>query len=576
MSLLDHIQTLSQSPRASRGLSSPSSFFIVGKSVFIPVFSMKSSFRLCFRFVCVWLLAAVGCGNLDDQSFKGFHFNTGMGPYKDMGGLEMCIGPHRIGLPDSEMGGFCVPAGSSASLQLCSTDIDCNTREKCVCGRCIVKFCTRNDECGEGFSCDFTANRCVRQCDDVCDCSGPNARCDIGMCQQMCLVNAECQTGEICSLSRARCLTVPCADKSDCFPDEECIIQREPRYVSGPSVVSQSGPLRLWVDMDVFGQRMVFGAQSFDPKRFDFKAKAALEPERCRQDQDCEEYRNPSVVALGSQFVMFFEKGIIHFDSADEQVCGDGVCEVSGERNESHIGVCPEDCGTEGIFRAVSEDGFEWIIDPEEPVLTNYYIWESEGLFSPSAVVHPETGELYLYYEAGRGDGIGVVKAVDALSGVFPDPSQDSPGERCGVRCQVLRPQDVSTPILWRDVGSVGTPMVAIEKEASGGWLFRMWFSAWGYESPEATSFGTVEQIPANYSIGYAGSPDGFLWEVWPFNPVFDRIYPNTFVNHASEISPYVIRFGTDYYMYYGGADREGVTWENLGLAINSPPILGD
>ena len=143
------------------------------------------------------------------------------------------------------------------------------------------------------------------------------------------------------------------------------------------------------------------------------------------------------------------------------------------------------------------------------------------------------------------------------------------------MRCRILGAQDLSTPILWRDVSSVRTPMVAVEKDSAGAWVFRMWFAAYGYESPEATSFGTTEQIPANYSIGYAGSPDGYTWEVWPFNPVFDRIYPNTFVNHASELSPHVLRYRGKYYMYYCGADREGATWENLGLAINAPPIAG-
>jgi hypothetical protein len=520
----------------------------------------------------VALLAGLGCGMLDEPEFTGARMSTGVAPYEDMGTLEMCIGPHRVGFPDSELSGFCVPEGTSGALEGCETDEDCRGREMCVCGRCMVKFCTRNDECGEGATCDFTANRCVQTCEDVCDCDGPNARCDIGMCQQMCLVNAECQTGEICSLSRARCLTVPCSSDADCFPEEECLIQREPRYVSGPTAVEAGGRLEMFADMDVLGQRMIFRADGEGPTRFQFQARSVLEPPVCRQGETCEEYRSPTVVHDGSGYVMFFVKATFLYDSSQEPVCGNGVCELT----ESHVGVCPTDCSSDGIFRAVSSDGRQWVIDPPGPVLEPYYDWENGQLDSPSALYHPLTGELLLYYETGDGGAIGLARSISASWEGFSDPSADDPTEVCGARCRVLVPDDVSHPILWREVDTVRTPMVMVEDDFSGRPVFRMWFSAWGYESPMATSFGTTEQIPANYSVGYAGSPDGQTWEVWPFNPVFDRILPNTFVNHASEVSPFVMRHGDSYYMYYCGVDRDGTAWENLGYAINTPPIPSD
>jgi hypothetical protein len=518
------------------------------------------------------LAGGSGCGLLEAPDFTGARFETGVAPYEDQGTLELCIGPHRVGQPDTELSGFCVPEGTSDTLQPCEEDRDCRGREMCVCGRCMVKFCTRNDECGPNATCDFTASRCVQTCDDVCDCEGPNARCDIGMCQQMCLVNAECQTGEICSLSRARCLTVPCSSSADCFPEEECLIQREPRYVSGPTVLAADGQLEMWADMDVLGQRMIFRAQSTDPRRFRFAARSVLEPPVCQQGQICEEYASPTVIQSTGGLVMFFVKGLFLYDSSQEAVCGNGVCELA----ESHVGVCPRDCTSEGIFRAVSTDGTSWTIDPPEPVLAPYYNWEQGGLFSPSALLDPHSGELMLYYETGDGSAIGLARSSDPTGAVFPDPSADNPTVECGVRCRVLLPQEVTHPILWRAVDAVRSPMVRAERDFSGRIVFRMWFSAWGYESPMATSFGTTEQIPANYSIGYAGSADGTQWEIWPFNPVFDRIYPNTFVNHASEVSPFVLPFGGVYYMYYCGADREGQTWENLGYAINTPALPGN
>ncbi|MCD6497971.1 MAG: hypothetical protein J7M25_06655 [Deltaproteobacteria bacterium] len=515
------------------------------------------------------VFGTVSCGMAPSPSFTGSRFQTGVSPYEDLGPVEMCIGPHRIGPPDGEMGGFCVPRGTTAALAVCSVDADCQDREHCVCGHCVVKYCTQNNECRDDERCDFTTNRCVKKCQTQCDCLGPNARCDIGMCQQMCLVDAECQAGEICSLSRARCMTVACHQDSDCFEDEECLIEREPRHVASATVLEDQGSLRVWVDMDVHGQKMIFEGRGRSPEAFVFRAHSVLAPPPCRQGDTCLEYSDPVVLSNPDGYVMFFVQTKFLYDSSQDPVCGDGVCELGEPRR---VG-CPKDCAPDGIFRAVSPNGLDWEIQPQTAVLTAYYDWEDGWVGRPTALVDQVGGRLMLFYEAGRGNGIGLA-VTDRMSGsAFPLPDGDRRNRTDGVRRFVLRPDQVASVSLWRAVSRVGAPFVMQDVDYLGDPYFRLWFSAYGFESPTASSFGTVAQIPANFSIGYAGSVDGVSWEVWPFNPVFDRIAPNSFLNHESEFDPWVVRVAGRTYMYYCGSDRDETLWDNLAVAVN-PPLI--
>ena len=96
-----------------------------------------------------------------------------------------------------------------------------------------------------------------------------------------------------------------------------------------------------------------------------------------------------------------------------------------------------------------------------------------------------------------------------------------------------------------------------------------MMVSAYGYESAEASSFGTTDQVRANLSIGYLASTDGVTFVPFPFNPIFDRIVPNSFVNHDSELSPATMKLGGRTVLFYGISDADQTEWSNLGWAIN-------
>ncbi len=473
-------------------------------------------------------LLATGCTLAEEPLWSGSRVTSGVAPYRDIGGVEICVSDHRLGSPDTDLAGFCVPK-SAPERSPCSTDADCASRESCVCGFCTVKYCTRNDECGEGRVCDFTLSRCVAKCETYCDCEGPNARCDIGMCQQLCIVNAECQSGEICSLSRARCISVPCSGDDDCFPEEECIIQREPRQLTEPTVVDNpDGGYVVFFDMIHAGpferpRHMIFRAitgtgefWTVDP------AAPVLEPDIP------DDYRAPTVRVRESGYVMYVELG-------------------SGE----------------GIARAESADGRSWTFEPEQPVLTPTTDWEDGRVASPAVVMGLDDLPR-LYYEFGQGAGIAMVRAADRDGLAFETAPEQ--------RMRVLEPDQVTHEILWRNVTRVRSPYVLLEEDFEGEPLYRLYFSARGFESPQASSFGSVAQIPSNYSIGYAASRDGEVFEVYPYNPVYDRILANTFVNHASELAPAVFAMPGRYLLYYAAANRDLGDWENFRIAVNPPP----
>ena len=92
-------------------------------------------------------LALGQCTMVEEPLWSGNRLKSGVAPFRDLGGVEICVADHRLGTPDTELAGFCVPKSQPARAT-CAVDADCRSRESCVCGFCTVKYCTRNDECG--------------------------------------------------------------------------------------------------------------------------------------------------------------------------------------------------------------------------------------------------------------------------------------------------------------------------------------------------------------------------------------------------------------------------------------------
>jgi hypothetical protein len=239
------------------------------------------------------------------------------------------------------------------------------------------------------------------------------------------------------------------------------------------------------------------------------------------------------------------------------------------------------------IWRAISNDGVSWRFAPADPVLEDagdahdpsvaflggeyHLLYERTGgiaeaigsdgvsfgapstylsgdVHAPAATPGPD-GELMVFVEVGAREGIGLVTG--------------------GTVVTILEPFDVTDPILWREVQTIGSPYILVDETELGEPTVRLWFDAFGEESASAVQFGEMVPTPPNDSIGYASAPAGepARMVVWPFNPIFDRVL--TFLEHRAERSPAVVRVpGTEaYFLYYEGSSTDGTEQDGLGVA---------
>lgn len=216
------------------------------------------------------------------------------------------------------------------------------------------------------------------------------------------------------------------------------------------------------------------------------------------------------------------------------------------------------------VWRAVGTDGLHFAIDPAAPVIADAR--------APSAVV--DGGVTYVYFEFGDGAELRVASAADGVtfgtsSVVLAGPGVHAPTAvhtAAGVVCYyerdgaialatgargalladhgvVLTPVDVQvgdgTPgtAFWTPVTRLASPH-AILAGPDGARTIRLWFSAFGTESPPASRFGETVPIPPNFSIGFAAADPAVpgALAVWPYGPVVDRI--EAFLDHHDELAP--------------------------------------
>ncbi len=462
------------------------------------------------------VLAALlaGCGYTPQDSFTGARDPDGISSWQDLGALELCLANERIGPPGAGAGGFCVDQ-STPNEAICSDDAACNSRERCVCGRCTVPFCSSNSECRAGSSCNFAEKRCSAECNSSAECKGKGEQCSSGFCKGRCAADADCQTAEVCS-SAGRCIVAACAGQGDCLAGEICKIQRQPRATAQPTVLAGD---------------------------------AAHGSDRGR-----------------GRFVMWFE-----------------MASLAGT--------------TRAIYRAVSEDGVSYRLDPASAVLE-----DAGDARAPSVIVSGAGAGLTMYYETAAGvrraespDGIDFGTPETVIAGDFHAPGaalgpDGKPlvyvhkGDRAGLALwrgsgapeDVFGPSQATLPELWRDVTRVGSPYALVDDGSDLGLpVVRVWFDAFGAESGDSVQFGMVVPLPPNDSIGYCSGPvaDPSKLISYPYNPVFDRVV--AFLDHRAEVAPAVVRdpSGEVWFLYYGAASADGMTQEGIGVARNPPQV---
>jgi hypothetical protein len=463
------------------------------------------------RALCLLAVAFAACGYAPQDAFTGARNPDGISSWQDEGALELCLANERIGPAGAGAGGFCVDV-NTPNEQTCADDSRCDSRERCVCGRCTVAFCSTNSECPAGTACNFGEKRCSAVCNSSAECHGKGEFCSGGFCKGQCGSDADCQTAEVCS-SMGRCIVVACADTSDCLTGELCKVQRQPRATAQPTVLAgEAAGARdhfvMWFEMaSVSGTtRAIYRAISRDGVNFQLDpADPVLE--------DAGDARAPSVAVVpGGGLALFYETAA-------------------------------------GIRRADSPDGIDF--GAPETVIP--------GDFHAPGAAFDAAGTPLVYVQKGDRAGVALWQGSGAPRDVFGTSDATLPELWKDVT-------HVGSPFALVDEGddgSIGLPVV------------RVWFDAFGAESGDSIQFGDVVPLPPNDSIGYASAPLADPGELvsYPYNPVFDRVV--AFLDHRAEVAPAVVKApdGEVYFMYYGAASADGMTQEGIGVARNPPQV---
>ena len=450
------------------------------------------------------LLWVIGCGLGPAPEPYQPTAGTGIAPWSELGAPQVCLGNQAIGAPTSTAGGMCV--GAAATGKPCADDSACRSREACECGRCTVAYCVTASDCAAPRVCNFNQKRCDLPCTSSTQC-GDVAECLSGVCRGRCARDADCQHGEVCDSNNV-CISDDCANDAGCLAGERCELQRVPRQVLEPGPIAGFGaPIVLYLDLALPSSpdaRAIYRATSRDGVLF------TVEPTTPVLDAP-QGFRAPSPVLDGGRLYLYFEEG-------------DGLT----------------------LRVATSTDGI--VFDTPTTVLAGTM---TDRVRHPSAV--HSGGNVHLYYQRGDGTG-GIGLATGAPLTMLTD------------RGAVLAPADVEvgtgapgTPF-WVQITHVQSPHAVLAGDA-----IRVFFSAFGRESADASKYGMTEPIPANFSVGYAAAKAtaSEMLTVWPYGPVFDRV--DAFLEHREELGPAVIDAGADrFFMYY--IDATPTTLGRLGV----------
>ncbi len=99
----------------------------------------------------------------------------------------------------------------------------CEENQKIIDGGC-VNACEIQEDCAEGFVCQYGVCTELNACETDIDCEGYNEICEEGFCKEKieegCVINEDCGDGEICQNNV--CLFVECSSDSECTKEEVC------------------------------------------------------------------------------------------------------------------------------------------------------------------------------------------------------------------------------------------------------------------------------------------------------------------------------------------------------------------
>jgi hypothetical protein len=425
------------------------------------------------------------------------------------------------------------------ALQLCLADERVGTPAAGAGGLCTDINAPDEPLCADDAACGSR---------ELCICG----RCTVSYCDS----NAECPPGHACNFTEKRCAPT-CLSDSDCHGHAE--------FCSGGFCKGRCG-------MDDDCQ-----TGEFCSSMGRCTVRACANDSSCQGTDFCRQQRTPRATAQPAA------------------LAGPAAHGASASRGRFVLWFeMSNEAGTQrAIYRATSDDGLHYQVDPADPVLT-----DGGDAHAPSVVA--TSAGLELYYETAAGirhatsaDGVSFAAPTTIIAGdwhapaaaVTPDGQTLVYVERgarqaiglwqgSGTPADVFTPGDATLPELWRDVNAVGSPFALVD--ASGPEpTVRLWFDAFGAESGDSMQFGMVVPLPPNDSIGYAAAPlsDPTAFVAWPYNPVFDRV--QAFLDHEAELAPAVVEDPDQpvWFLYYGGTTRDGMTDQGIGVARN-PPLV--
>lgn len=224
-----------------------------------------------------------------------------------------------------------------------------------------------------------------------------------------------------------------------------------------------------------------------------------------------------------------------------------------------------------------------WRLELEPtPVLTAAEPWHAGALRNPAwidddTVVFGVGDQSAIGWAELDGGSHRLWDALDLGAAALTEPTAVHDGERVGVAAAVdaqaillgwgAGADSLADPTRiveiadieydgWRDIASLSGP--ALDRTVDG--RVALFFVAEGRETPDQQGV----PAPLNASIGYAGSEDGEVFEVFGGNPVHDRAF--SFLFHAAETEPSVARDGEVAVMLYRDATEAGAA---LGVAVH-------
>lgn len=442
-----------------------------------------------------WMLLLASCGLASGEGERAPFPADGVGAFGEASPVEVCRGTTRIVAPALATGATALCVSEGQTERACGADGDCEGIERCICGRCVVAPCQGAGSCDGQEVC--RGRRCTRACGEDGDCAS-GERCVSGGCARSCASNGDCHHGEVCDALDEVCTTSLCGGGASCGSGSTCIAVAEVAELGEPAWLGDE-PI-AFVELTRGPETSLLRARIEAPSRWrvDPEEPVFVMPGEARVGA-------PSVLRRGARLELYAEVG----DPAR-------------------------------IVRAISTDeGRSFVVD-QDPALLAAEPWEEGAVGSPS--VFAFGGATYLFYEGGKGRGIGLCQVTtQGCTRTSPNP--------------VLAPADVEDPVFWRGVTQVRAPHAFLAGE-----IVRIAFTARGTEGHAA--MGPEGALPPdpNDSIGLAATTDLKTFSLYPVGPMYARLVNLRAYLGEREAAVRVLPAGAEMVFVSADASGEGVT----------------